>query len=63
MGDKLTQLLTQYLLKNYKDKLPLIMFDNIGLFTDKMYDDYISLCKTEHGKQYLKGGSKYKEEG
>jgi hypothetical protein len=27
-----------------------------------MQKDYIEWCKTDEGKQYLKGGSKYKEE-
>lgn len=59
---KLTQSLSQWLFENYPDKLSLIMFGHLELLTDEMYEEYIAWCQTEDGKQYLKGGSKYKEE-
>lgn len=59
---KLTQSLSQYLFENHKEKLPLIMMGHIELFDDEMQKDYFAWCKTEYGKQYLKGGSKYKDE-
>lgn len=59
---KLTQSLSQWLFENHPDKLSLIMFGHLELLTDEMYEEYIAWCQTEDGKQYLKGGSKYKEE-
>lgn len=59
---KLTQSLSQYLFENYKEKLPLIMIGHAELFNYEMQKDYFAWCKTEHGKEYLKGGSKYKED-
>lgn len=59
---KLTQSLSAWLFKFHKEKLPLIMLGHIELFTEDMQKDYIEWCKTDEGKQYLKGGSKYKEE-
>lgn len=61
MGVKLTESLKQWLFKNHPNKLPLIIFGHIELFTDEMREQYIEWCKTDEGKQYLKGGSKYKE--
>ena len=59
---KLTQSLQHWLLENHKDKIVLITFGHTELITDEMWDEYIEWCKTEDGKQYLKGGSKYIEE-
>ena len=59
---KLTQSLSVWLFKFHKEKLPLIMLGHVELFTENMQKDYIEWCKTDEGKQYLKGGSKYKEE-
>lgn len=55
----LTQSLEHWLFENYRDKLPLIMFGHMELFTAEMKKEYINWCKTEEGKQYLEGGSKY----
>lgn len=60
---KLTQSLAQWLWMNHKDKIALIMFGHVELLTDEMYKEYLEWCKTDDGKQYLVGGSKYKEEG
>jgi hypothetical protein len=38
------------------------MFGHTELLTDEMVKDYLEWCKTDEGKQYLKGGSKYKED-
>ena len=59
---KLTQSLREWLWRNHKDLLPLIMFGHVELFTEDMYNKYIAWCKSDDGKQYLVGGSKYKEE-
>jgi hypothetical protein len=59
---KLTQSLRQWLFKNHPDIIPLLMFGHVELFTEEMQKEYLEWCQTEDGKQYLKGGSKYKEE-
>ena len=59
---KLTQSLQHWLWENHKDKLGLIMFGHTELITDEMWAEYIEWCKTEDGRQYLIGGSKYVEE-
>lgn len=58
----LTQSLEQWLFENHREKLPLIMLGHLELFTDEMQSQYIEWCKTDEGKQYLKGGSKYNTE-
>ena len=57
----LTQSLRQWLSINHPEKLPLIMFGHTELFTSEMKRAYLRWCLTDEGKQYLKGGSKYKE--
>lgn len=59
---KLTQSLRHWLFENYPDKLHLIMFGHVELFTEEMNIEYLQWCKTDEGKKYLKGGSEYKEE-
>lgn len=59
---KLTQSLEHWLLENHPDIICLISFGHIELLTDEMYKQYIEWVKTEDGAQYLKGGSKYKED-
>ena len=59
---KLTQSLYQWLWDNHRDKVVLIMFGHGELFTQEMKQQYLEWCQTEEGRQYLKGGSKYKEE-
>lgn len=58
---KLTQSLEHWLWENHRDKIALIMMGHTELFTSDMQREYLEWCKTEDGKQYLKGGSKYKE--
>lgn len=41
----------------------LIMFGHTELIINKMWNEYIAWCKTDEGRQYLKGGSKCKETG
>ena len=59
---RLTQSLAHWLFENHPETLPLIMFGHVELLTDEMRQAYIEWCKTDDGKQYLKGGSKYKED-
>jgi hypothetical protein len=58
---RLTQSLEHWLFKYHKDKIALIMFGHIELFTEEMQEEYIAWCKTDEGMQYLKGGIKYDE--
>lgn len=59
---RLTQSLSHWLFENHKDIIHLIMLGHVELFTEEMQKEYIEWCKTDDGKQYLKGGSKYTEE-
>lgn len=59
---RLTQSLQEWLWRNHKDIIHLIMFGHIELVTPEMQQEYFAWCQTDDGKQYLKGGSKYKEE-
>lgn len=58
----MTQSMEHWLFENYKDKFALIMFGHLELFTEEMRKEYLEWCKTDDGKQYLKGGSKYDPE-
>lgn len=60
---KLTQSLEHWLWENnHGGLIPLLMFGHVELFTEEMQKEYLAWCQTDDGKQYLKGGSKYKEE-
>ena len=56
---KMTQSMEVFLFKYHKDHMALIMFGHLELFTEEMDEEYLEWCKTEEGRQYLKGGSKY----
>ena len=56
---RLTQSLRQYLWDNHREILPLVLFGHTELITDEIWKAYIEWCKTDEGKQYLEGGSKY----
>ena len=58
---KLTQSLEHWLFENHRQLLPLIMFGHVELITEEMWNAYVEWCKTDDGKQYLEGGSKYVE--
>lgn len=57
----LTQSLKKWLWDNHSDLLPLILLGHVELFTEDMAHRYIEWCRTEEGRQYLKGGSKYED--
>lgn len=59
---KLTQSLFEYLWRNHRDIIALIQFGHTELLTDEIWNNYIEWVKTDEGRQYLKGGSKYKED-
>ena len=58
---KLTCSLNHWLFENHKDKLGLILFGHVELFTSDMQKEYLKWCNTEDGKQYLEGGIYYTE--
>lgn len=55
----LTQSLSHYLWENHRDIVGLVMLGHAELVTDEIWNAYIKWCKTEDGRQYLKGGAKY----
>ena len=57
---KLTQSLQQWLFRNHPELIALIMFGHVELFTPEMQQEYLAWCRTDEGREYLKGGSKYK---
>ena len=59
---KMTQSFKQWLFTNYPKLFPLIGLGHVELMTEEMWKEYSDWCSTEEGRQYLKGGSKYKEE-
>lgn len=59
---KLTQSLEKWLFDNHRNKIALIMFGHTELMTKEMWDEYIAWCQTDEGKQYLEGGSKYRQD-
>lgn len=58
---KLTQSLEHWLWEHHSELIVPLTFGHTELFTDEMQEAYIAWCKTDDGRQYLKGGSKYKE--
>lgn len=58
----LTQSLEHWLWENHRDKFGLILLGHTELITEEMAKEYIEWCKTDDGKQYLEGGSKYNPE-
>lgn len=58
---RLTQSLREWLWRNHREIIAKVMLGHAELITDEMWNEYLAWCKTEDGKQYLKGGSKYKE--
>lgn len=59
---RLTQSLREWLWRYHREKLALIIFGHVELFTPEMKQEYLEWCQTDEGKKYLKGGSEYKEE-
>lgn len=59
---RLTQSLAEWLWRNHRELVPLVLFGHAELITEDMWEQYLEWCKTDEGKQYLKGGSKYDEE-
>ena len=57
---RLTQSLQEWLWRNHRKELPLIMFGHVELMTEEWWEEYLKWCQTEEGKQYLEGGSEYR---
>ena len=55
----LTQSMEVWLFTYHRDKIALISLGHLELLTEEMAREYVEWCKTEEGRQYLKGGSKY----
>ena len=58
---KMTQSFETWLFKYHKDLFSPLLFGHIELLTEELSKEYIDWCKTDEGKQYLKGGTKYDE--
>ena len=56
---RFTQSFNHWLFENHKDIYALVLLGHTELITEEMWNKYIEWCKTDDGKQYLKGGSKY----
>ena len=48
-------------LKYHRDIYSLLRLGHTELLTKEMYANYLKWVQTDEGRQYLKGGSKYKE--
>lgn len=59
--NKMTQSFSMWCLKLHPDIYTLLRFVHTELFTEEMAAEYINWVQTDEGRQYLKGGSKYKE--
>ena len=57
----MTQSFEIWLITYHKDIFHLVAFGHMELITEEMAKEYFEWCKTDEGKQYLKGGSKYDE--
>lgn len=57
----MTESLKHFLFNNYPEQFVLIGFGHIELLTKEIWQEYIEWCKTDEGKQYLNGGSKYRD--
>lgn len=57
-----TQSMAHFLEQRYPKEMALIMFGHTELLTEEIAAEYVEWCKTDEGRQYLKGGAKYDEE-
>ncbi len=59
--NKMTQSFSEWCLKFHPDIYMLLRFGHTELLTRDMYQHYLEWVQTDEGKQYLEGGSKYRE--
>ena len=57
----MTQSFSAWCLKFHRDIYSLLRFGHTELLTKEMYADYLKWVQTDEGRQYLEGGSKYKD--
>lgn len=57
---KMTQSFSAWCLKFHRDIYTLLWFGHTELMTEELYKEYLEWVQTDEGRQYLKGGSKYK---
>lgn len=57
---KMTQSFSAWCLKFHRDIYTLLMFGHTELMTEELYKEYLEWVQMDEGRQYLKGGSKYK---
>ena len=58
---KMTQSFSAWCLKFHRELYTPLMFGHVELLTNELYQEYLDWVQTDDGRQYLKGGSKYKE--
>lgn len=54
-----TQSMEVWLFAYHRDLAVPLMFGHLELFTEEMAEEYVDWCRSEEGRQYLHGGSKY----
>ncbi len=59
---RFTLSMKEWIIKYHPELIVPIMFGHIELFTDEMKKEYLEWCKSDEGKEYLKGGSKYMDD-
>lgn len=59
---KFTLSFSIWLLKYHRELYAPLMFGHLEEFTEELYQEYLEWCLTDEGKQYLRGGSKYRED-
>lgn len=58
----LTQSLKHWLFVNHREIIVPLLLGHFEVLDEEMCNEYLEWCETDEGKQYLKGGSQYKEE-
>jgi len=58
--NKLTCSAAKFFFDHYPKEMSLFLFGHSEVITTDMYNEYIEWCKTEEGREYLKGGKHYK---
>lgn len=61
--NRMTHSFSVWCLKFHRDIYSLLMFGHNELLTKEMYQEYLDWVQTDEGRQYLEGGSKYKDKG
>lgn len=56
---KFTLSMEKWLIEFHPELIAPLMFGHVELFTDEMKKEYLEWCKSDEGREYLKGGSRY----